>query len=269
MYKKLEEIGIIPVVVIDDENDACDLAKALIDGGLPCAEVTFRTPAAKGAIKRITEKYPDMIVGAGTILTIEQAKAAVDAGAKFIVSPGINEAVVKYCVDNNIIIVPGCANPSNIETALSYGINYVKFFPAEQAGGIDMINALSGPYTSVRFMPTGGINEKNIDKYLTNKKIFACGGSYMVNKSLIAGKRFDEITKLTKKAVNAMLKLSIESIKDGNIVASVANINRFIYHASKQGVLFDFDNAKYVNNILSEINVLNSDGSVKFTVKNS
>ena len=132
-----------------------------------------------------------------------------------------------------------------------------------------MINALSGPYTSVRFMPTGGINEKNIDKYLTNKKIFACGGSYMVNKSLIAAKRFDEITKLTKKAVNAMLKLSIESIKDGNIVASVANINRFIYHASKQGVLFDFDNAKYVNNILSEINVLNSDGSVKFTVKNS
>lgn len=261
MYSKLEEIGIVPVVVIDDEEDACDLAKALIDGGLPCAEVTFRTSAAKGAIEKITKAYPDMIVGAGTILTVEQAKEAVEAGASFVVSPGINPEVVKYCVDNNIVIVPGCANPTNVETALSFGLQYVKFFPAEQAGGIDMINAMSGPYPNIRFMPTGGINEKNIDKYLNNKKIFACGGSYMVNKALIKNKQFEEIKKLTEKAVNAMLKLSITSVdEDGNVVAEVPNIKRFIYHMSKRGIGFDM-----VSN--DTVNMLNSDGTVKMIIK--
>ena len=165
MNKVLEDIqklGIVPVVVLDDVKDAEPLAKALCEGGLPCAEVTFRTEAAEESIRIMSEKFPDMLIGAGTVLTTEQVDRAVAAGAKFIVSPGLNPKVVKYCVDKGIPMTPGCSNASDIEQALEFGLDVVKFFPAEPAGGLTMIKALAAPYVGVKFMPTGGISEKNV-----------------------------------------------------------------------------------------------------------
>lgn len=166
IYKLIEEARIVPVIVIEDEKDALPLAEALRKGGINIAEVTFRTDAAKASIEKISATYPDMLVGAGTVLTIGQVDEAVKAGAKFIVTPGSNPKVIEYCVKNNIIIIPGCANPSNVELALENGLNVVKFFPAEQAGGINYIKAISAPYGNVRFMPTGGINPQNVGSYL-------------------------------------------------------------------------------------------------------
>ena len=204
IYKKIEELKVVPVVVIDDEKDAKDLAKALCDGGLPCAEVTFRTKAAKGAIEIMTKEYPDMIVGAGTVLSVEQAKEAIAAGAKFIVSPGFDDEVVDYCIENNIPVFPGCITPTEIIRAINKGLEIVKFFPAEQFGGISTIKALSAPFTGIKFMPTGGISLSNINDYLSVKSVIACGGSFMVKKDMIAAGRFDEIEKLTRETVEAV-----------------------------------------------------------------
>ncbi|MEG1946704.1 MAG: bifunctional 4-hydroxy-2-oxoglutarate aldolase/2-dehydro-3-deoxy-phosphogluconate aldolase [Lachnospiraceae bacterium] len=215
MYKVLEEIqklGIVPVVVLDHAKDAKPLAKALCAGGLPCAEVTFRTTAAEESIEIMVENFPDMLIGAGTVLTIEQVDRAVHAGAKFIVSPGLNPEVVTYCIEKNIPITPGTANPSDIETALSLGLEVVKFFPAEAAGGLKMIQAMAAPYTNVKFMPTGGINAKNINDYLAFDKIIACGGSWMVNVDLIKAGKFDEIENLTREAVYTMLGFHLKHI---------------------------------------------------------
>ena len=162
VLEKIQEIGIVPVVVLDDAKDAAPLAKALCEGGLPCAEVTFRTAAAEESIRIMSEQFPEMLVGAGTVLTTEQVDRAVAAGAKFIVSPGMNPRIVKYCVEKGILITPGCANPSDIEQALENGLDVVKFFPAEPAGGLKMIKAMAAPYTMVKFMPTGGISAKNL-----------------------------------------------------------------------------------------------------------
>lgn len=197
----LEKYKLIPVVVLSDKEKAIPLAKALIEGGLPCAEVTFRTEAAKEVIQIMSMEYPEMLIGAGTVLTIDQAKQAVEAGAKFIVSPGFNPKVVEYCVHNNIPIIPGCSNPSDIEQALDFDLEIVKFFPAEAAGGVKMIKALSDPYSMVRFMPTGGINQDNILSYLDCKSVIACGGSWIVSKDLIEQGNFEEIKELTKAAV--------------------------------------------------------------------
>ena len=191
VLEKIKKIGIVPVVVLDDAKDAKPLAKALIEGGLPCA-------AAEEAIKIMASEYPDMLVGAGTVLTTEQADRAIAAGAKFIVAPGLNPEVVKYCLEKNVPMVPGVNNPSDIETALSLGLTTVKFFPAEQSGGIKMIKALAAPYVNVTFMPTGGINADNICDYLSFDKIIACGGSWMVKKDLVAAGKFDEIKALTE-----------------------------------------------------------------------
>ncbi len=204
MNKVLEEIGrmgIVPVVVLDDAKDAEPLAKALCDGGLPCAEVTFRTAAAEESIRIMSEKFPDMLVGAGTVLTTEQVDRAVAAGAKFIVSPGLNPRIVKYCVDKGILITPGTANPSDVEQALEQGLEVVKFFPAEQAGGLKMIKAMAAPYTTVKFMPTGGINANNVRDYLAYDRIIACGGSWMVKGDLVKAGNFEKITELVKEAV--------------------------------------------------------------------
>lgn len=212
VLKKISNIGIVPVVVLDDAKDAEPLAKALCAGGLPCAEVTFRTAAAEEAIRIMTTKYPEMLVGAGTVLTKEQVDRAVGAGAKFIVSPGFNPNIVKYCLEKNIPVCPGTNNPSNIEAALELGLDVVKFFPAEQSGGIEMIKAMAAPYTNVKFMPTGGINAKNICDYLAFDKIIACGGSWMVKKDLVAAGKFDEIQKLTEEAVRTMLGFNLRHI---------------------------------------------------------
>lgn len=171
-----------------------------MEGGLPCAEVTFRTAAAEESIRILSEKFPEMIVGAGTVLTIEQVDRAVKAGAKFIVSPGTNPKVVDYCVKNNIPITPGTCTPSNVETALEFGLDVVKFFPAEPSGGLNFIKAIAAPYVGVKFMPTGGINAKNVRDYLAYDRIIACGGSWMVTKDLIKAGDFEQIKKLTAEA---------------------------------------------------------------------
>ncbi len=212
VLEKIQKIGIVPVVVLDDAKDAAPLAKALCEGGLPCAEVTFRTAAAEESIRIMAKEFPDMLVGAGTVLTTEQVDRAVNAGAKFIVSPGLNPTVVKYCVDKGIPVTPGTSNPSDVEVAISLGLDVVKFFPAEQAGGLNMIKAMAAPYTQMKFMPTGGINAKNLNSYLAFDKILACGGSWMVKKDLVAAGEFDKIRDLTKEAVQTMLGFELAHI---------------------------------------------------------
>lgn len=212
ILEKIQKIGIVPVVVLDDAKDAAPLAKSLCEGGLPCAEVTFRTAAAEESIRIMAKEFPEMLVGAGTVLTTEQVDRAVNAGAKFIVSPGLNPTVVKYCVDKGIPVTPGTSNPSDVEMAISLGLDVVKFFPAEQAGGINMIKAMAAPYTQMKFMPTGGINAKNINSYLAFDKILACGGSWMVKKDLVAAGEFDKIRDLTKEAVQTMLGFELAHI---------------------------------------------------------
>ena len=209
---QFQKLGIIPVVVINDAKDAVPLAKALCEGGLPVAEVTFRTDAAEEAIRLMAEACPEMLVGAGTVLTTEQVDRAVAAGAKFIVSPGLNPKVVKYCLDKNIPITPGTSSPTDIEAALELGLEVVKFFPAEQSGGIAKIKAMAAPYTKVRFMPTGGINAANLKSYLDFPKIVACGGSWMVSGDLIKAGNFEEIKRLTREAVNTMLGFELKHV---------------------------------------------------------
>ena len=198
--EKIAKMNVVPVVVLNNSKDAQPLAKALIDGGLPCAEVTFRTDAAEESIKIITEKYPDMLVGAGTVLTTEQVDRAVKAGAKFIVSPGFDPEVVDYCLAHDIPVFPGCVTASEIAQAVKRGLTTLKFFPAEQCGGLATIKALTSAYTMIKIMPTGGIGPKNVKEYLSCDKIACCGGSWMVKSSMISAGEFDKITALTKEA---------------------------------------------------------------------
>ena len=200
LFEDIKKIGIVPVVVIDDADQAVGLAEALIRGGLPCAEVTFRTAAAEEAIRRITEAFPEMLVGAGTVLTTEQAERAINAGARFIVAPGLNPVTVKYCQEKGVPMIPGVITPSEIEQGLSLGLEVLKFFPAEAMGGLKTISAVCAAYQSVRFMPTGGINEKNVRDYLASKYILACGGSWMVKKDLIAAGEFGKIEEMARTA---------------------------------------------------------------------
>ena len=201
------KIGIIPVVVLDDVKDAEPLADALYRGGLPCAEVTFRTDAAEESIRKMSAKYPDMLVGAGTVLTKEQVDRAVAAGAKFIVSPGLNPEVVKYCQEKGVPVTPGTQTPSEMELAMSLGLDLVKFFPAEPAGGIKMIKAVAAAYVNLSFMPTGGINSENIREYLAYDRILACGGSWMVSKDLIKAGDFAKIEKLVREAAGIVKEI--------------------------------------------------------------
>ena len=198
--KQFKEIGIIPVVVLDDAKDAKALGDALMKGGLPAAEVTFRTAAAEESIRIMAKEFPDMLVGAGTVLTTEQADRAMAAGAKFIVAPGFNPTVVKHCLEKGYPVCPGVQTPSEMEQAMELGLDFVKFFPAEQAGGLPMIKAVAAPYSKLRFMPTGGINKENVKDYLAYKKIVACGGTWMVKGDLIASGDFAKIEELTHEA---------------------------------------------------------------------
>ena len=198
---KIESLKLVPVVVLEDAKDALPLAKALIDGGLPVAEVTFRTAAAADSIRAISEAYPEMLVGAGTVTNLEQAKTAVAAGAKFLVTPGFSDEVTRYAVEHEIPIFPGTCTPTEVMQAMGYGLKVVKFFPASQYGGLNTIKALAGPFPAMRFMPTGGINAGNVKEYLADKHIIACGGSWMVKGDLIAAGKFDEIQRLTQETV--------------------------------------------------------------------
>ena len=195
------DFAVVPVVVLEDAKDAVPLAEALVKGGLPCAEVTFRTDAAEESIRLMCEKYPEMLVGAGTVLTTEQVDRAVAAGAKFIVSPGFDAEIVDYFLKKEISFLPGCITPSEVAQAVKRGLKTVKFFPAEQAGGLPMIKAMAAPYTMLKFMPTGGISTKNLKDYLGFDKIICCGGSWMVKGDLIKNKEFDKIAEMTKEAV--------------------------------------------------------------------
>ena len=212
VIEELGKIGIVPVIALDDAKDAEPLAKALIEGGLPAAEVTFRTAAAEESIKIMSEKFPELVVGAGTVLTPEQADRAMNAGAKFIVSPGLNPKVVKHCLDKGYPIVPGTSNPSDVEVAIELGLDVVKFFPAEAAGGLNMIKSMAAPYTQMKFMPTGGINAGNLKSYLDFNKIVCCGGSWMVKKDLVTAGDFEGIKNLTREAVDTMLGFEMRHV---------------------------------------------------------
>lgn len=199
--EKLGQFGVVPVVVLDDAKDAAPLAKALCEGGLACAEVTFRTDAAAESIRIMTETCPEMVVGAGTVLTTEQVDRAIAAGAKFIVTPGLDPEIVTYGIERGIPVTPGVVSPSELAQAYKLGLRLVKFFPAEPSGGLPMIKALAAPYNMMQFMPTGGISAATLPDYLRYEKIFACGGSWMVKSDLIKSGDFERITALTKEAV--------------------------------------------------------------------
>lgn len=204
LITQIEEKKLVPVVKLDRVEDAVPLAQALCDGGLPVAEVTFRTEAAYESIKSMKRAFPDMIVGAGTVVNVEQAKKALDAGSSFIVSPGFSRPVVEFAMDHNVLVLPGTCTPTEIMAAMEYNLEIVKFFPAKQYGGLDTIKALSAPFPSIRFMPTGGISAANLLEYLAFPKIIACGGSWMVKDTYINEGRFDEIQKLTAEAVSLL-----------------------------------------------------------------
>ena len=197
----IQKMGVVPVVVLNDAKDAAPLAKALVEGGLPCAEVTFRTEAAEESIRIMATEFPEMFVGAGTVLTIDQVDRAVNAGAKFIVSPGFDPEIVDYCLSKDIPVYPGCITPSEVAQAVKRGLKVIKFFPAEQFGGVSTIKALAAPYTGVKFMPTGGVSAKNLESYLSFDRIVACGGSWMVKGDLVKAGKFDEIKTLVEEAV--------------------------------------------------------------------
>lgn len=201
MIDKISEIGIVPVIKLTNTGDAVALAKALRDGGVNAAEVTFRAAGAEQVIAAMLLAYPDMLVGAGTVINLEQAERAVSAGAKFIVSPGIDPEIVSYALTKGVLPLPGCVTPAEIQQALKQGLSVVKFFPAEQYGGLSTIKALSGPFGNLKFMPTGGVTLENLGEYAKNKSIAACGGSYMVTADLLDNRKWDEVTELCRQSV--------------------------------------------------------------------
>ncbi|MDR2134972.1 MAG: bifunctional 4-hydroxy-2-oxoglutarate aldolase/2-dehydro-3-deoxy-phosphogluconate aldolase [Treponema sp.] len=212
VIEELGKIGIVPVIKIDDVEKAVPLARALVAGGIPCAEVTFRTAQGEEAMRRISGEVPEILLGAGTVLTTDQVDRAIAAGAKFIVSPGLNPRVVSRCVEKGVPVTPGCSSPSDIERAIEFGLEVVKFFPAEQAGGLEYIKAVSAPYPNIKFMPTGGINAGNIARYISFEKIHACGGSWMVNADLVNSGDFEKITALSREAVRNLLGFTVPHI---------------------------------------------------------
>ncbi|MDO5441425.1 MAG: bifunctional 4-hydroxy-2-oxoglutarate aldolase/2-dehydro-3-deoxy-phosphogluconate aldolase [Bacillota bacterium] len=212
ILKTIHDIGIVPVVAIDDAKQIVDLCKALEKGGLPAAEITFRTAAGREAIAIAAKECPNILVGAGTVITVEQCKAAIESGAKFIVSPGYFDDVVNYCVENSIPVLPGCTNASDCMKAVNAGLKIVKFFPAEACGGVSFIKNLAPVFGQLNFMPTGGVNTKNMMDYLGYDRIHACGGTWMVKKDLINDAKWDEIESICADAVKNMLGLKIKHV---------------------------------------------------------
>jgi len=250
ILEKIGELGIVPVVKIEKAEDALPLGKALIDGDLPIAEITFRTSAAEESIKTLTKELPELLVGAGTVLTVEQVKKAVSAGAKFIVSPGFNPKVVDYCIENSIPVTPGINNPTQIEMALERELEVVKFFPAEASGGLLLLESMSAPYTGIKFIPTGGINLNNLSSYLSYNKVHACGGSWMVKDSLISSGNFTEITRLTQEAVSTMLgfefaHLGINEENKDKALNSANLLSHIFYFPIKEGTSSIFAGSRF------------------------
>ena len=198
---RLGEARVLPVVELDGSEAALPLARALLAGGLPVAEITFRSDAAAESIAILRERVPDMLVGAGTVLGIEQVELARRAGSQFVVTPGFNPAVVEACIETDLPVLPGINNPTGVEQAMGFGLEAMKFFPAEASGGVPFLRALSGPYPSIRFLPTGGIGPNNLGHYLALPNVLACGGSWLVSPALVRASRFDEIARLAREAV--------------------------------------------------------------------
>lgn len=236
--KRMEQTGIIPVIKLEKTENAVKLAKALSAGGIKAAEVTFRAAGADKVIADMVKACPEMLVGAGTVLTTEQVDAAIEAGAMFCVAPGLNPKVVKHCLDKGVPFCPGVANGSQIEQALELGLDFVKFFPAEQAGGVKYIKAVSAPYSTVKFMPTGGINEDNLASYLANPKVVCCGGSWIVPDKLVKEEKWDEITALCKSAVRKMLNFSLAHVGincDDEALSTASEFDKLFGWTAKEG----------------------------------
>lgn len=212
VFQRIADLGIVPVIKIDRPEQAEPLANAFCAGGLPLMEVTFRTEHAAEAIRVISKRIPEMLVGAGTVITCEQVDRALEAGARFMVSPGLNEKVVRYCADKNVPIIPGCSNPSDVERAIECGLQTVKFFPAESLGGLNTIKAISAPYPQIKFVPTGGISVKNINEYLAYDKVLACGGSWLAPSDMLASGDFAGITAVVREAVSLVLGFTLKHI---------------------------------------------------------
>ena len=251
ILEELKKTGIIPVIKIDDAANAVPLARALISGGIPCAEVTFRTAQAEEAMVRINSelcsgKVPEILLGAGTVLSTDQVDKAIAAGARFIVSPGFNPSVVSYCVEKGMPVIPGCSCPSDIEKALEMGLEVVKFFPAEQTGGLEYIKAVSAPYPSMLFIPTGGINARNIAAYIAYEKIVACGGSWMVSADLINSGDFNGISALCREALINMLGFQM-----AHIGLNAENEDAAMKAAGRFGALFGFGNNAGVSSVFA------------------
>ncbi len=211
ILSSIERNGIVPVVVIENENDAESLARALMEGGLSTLEITFRTAAAPAAIAKIARAFPGMIIGAGTVFTVEQVRIAIDNGAQYIVSPGFSRTVVEYCLRNETTVLPGVLTPTEIQTGVEVGLEVFKYFPAEAAGGIKYLTAISGPFRHVKFVPTGGIDQANLLSYLRHPNVLACGGSWMVKSEYISMKRFNDITKMARQAVDLVTSIRDKS----------------------------------------------------------
>jgi 2-dehydro-3-deoxyphosphogluconate aldolase/(4S)-4-hydroxy-2-oxoglutarate aldolase len=227
--KKLGEIGVVPVVKIERACDAANLGRALLAGELPVAEITFRTAAAEEAISNLTRELPDLLVGAGTVLSVEQAQRAVGAGARFIVSPGFNPKVVDYCIGQGIPVTPGISSPSEIEMALERGLEILKFFPAGASGGLDFLKAIAAPYAGVQFIPTGGVDPSNLAEYLAFNRVHAVGGTWIAKEAAISAGKFDEITKLAHEAVAISLGFQFAhlGINQESAEAATADAEKF------------------------------------------
>ena len=207
LLDQIKSFGVVPVIAIENAKDATNLGKALLEGGLPCAEVTFRTEAAAESIRILGANFPDMLVGAGTVLSVAQAQEAVGNGAKFLVTPGFDEKVVAWCISEGVPIFPGVATPTEINMALRHGLTTLKFFPAEALGGVKTLKAIAAPYSQVQFIPTGGINLQNLPDYLKLPAVVACGGSWIVKKTLITNGEFSTITQLTREAMELVQEI--------------------------------------------------------------
>lgn len=212
VFERLSVAAVVPVVVLDDVKDAVTTAKALLAGGVDVMEITFRTAAAADSIKAVAESCPDMLVGAGTVITLEQCKKAVECGAKFIVSPGFDEEVVRWCVENGVAVTPGCVTPTEIMAVMKLGLKVVKFFPAGVYGGLSAMKALSGPFGGIKFIPTGGVNGQNIGEFIAAPFIHAVGGSWVCPKADIAAGNFEKITGLCKEARSAALGFEVAHV---------------------------------------------------------
>ena len=217
LFEAIGRIGVLPVIALERAEDAVPLARALLAGGIECAEITFRTPAAAEAIRKMSGEVSEMLVGAGTVLTVQQAEQAISAGAQYIVSPGFDAAVVDWCQKQGVPVLPGVATPTEINMALVRDVKLLKFFPAEEFGGMRMLKALHGPYPDVRFIPTGGINATNLAQYLTLTNVVACGGSWMATSSMLSRGQFDEIARVSEEARAIVRRTRGEGEGEGSI----------------------------------------------------